>query len=139
MLTIDQFIERYGLSMQAAKVPARMDGVEWTKGASHWYCTISRMTYDAKGNTRPPVCILYSMGSALKGAPKLRDVLDCIASDATGIEQPFEDWAGDLGYDPDSRKALDTYLTIQRQSRALRQLLDGHAAFLQLVEDVERL
>lgn len=59
--------------------------------------------------------------------PTVADVLDCLASDASGADQGFEDWAGDLGYDTDSRKAEETYKTIQRQTKELRKLIGGAA------------
>src|SRR3990167_6696052 len=39
--------------------------------------------------------------------PTAEDVLDCLASDAAGVEnnRDFDEWAGDYGYDTDSREA----------------------------------
>lgn len=70
--------------------------------------------------------------------PVVADVLDCLASDANGINQSFEEWASDLGYDTDSRKAERTYQTCQKQARELRQLL-GAAAFEELLYRTERM
>lgn len=70
--------------------------------------------------------------------PSAADILDCLSSDACGIEQSFEDWASDLGYDTDSRKAFDTYQTCQRQAKELRSLL-GREAFNELLYQTERL
>lgn len=135
---IDAFIRGHCLQLEAVKVPMRADGVgDWGKNASHWYCTITRLPAE---NTYPAVgtmAVLYSMGSAHKGKPALRDVLDSLRSDAQGLDQSFDCWARDFGYDTDSRKALDIYLTCQRQSDALRAMLGGHGPFLALLEDVE--
>lgn len=70
--------------------------------------------------------------------PKLDDLLDCLASDASGMDELFTDWAENLGYSCDSIKALTTYQVCQRQSRALRIFL-GHDLFHTLLNDVERL
>lgn len=70
--------------------------------------------------------------------PKVEDVLNCLASDASGIDQSFEDWASELGYDTDSRKAEQIYQTCQKQARELRQLL-GVTVFEELLNDTERL
>ena len=54
--------------------------------------------------------------------PKLVDVIHSIVLDADAANQTFEDWCGDCGYDPDSRKALDTYLACQAGALNLRSI-----------------
>jgi hypothetical protein len=51
-------------------------------------------------------------------------VLEALLSDASvaGYDQ-FEEWAADLGYDPDSRKAEKVYQACVEQTAQLRQLL----------------
>jgi hypothetical protein len=73
-------------------------------------------------------------------APTARDVLDSLVSDASSIEnsRDFEDWAGDCGYDTDSRKAEATYNECCRLARELRLFL-GRRAYDELLNDVERL
>lgn len=64
----------------------------------------------------------FSMGCGHNGKkPTIEPVLECLASDCT--EETFEEWAQDLGYDRDSRKALATYTTIQRQTKRLARFL----------------
>lgn len=41
--------------------------------------------------------------------PAVAHIMDCLLNDSAAIEQTFEDWAADLGYDRDSRKAETTY------------------------------
>lgn len=56
--------------------------------------------------------------------PDLIDVLYCLVLDSDVLEQGgFEAWAGDYGYDPDSRKAEQTYRLCVEQSLRLRALL----------------
>jgi len=83
----------------------------------------------------------FSMGSGHNGkAPEAADVLDCLASDASGIEnaQPFEDWAGEYGYNEDSRKAEKIYYTCITQSKVLKSFL-GNELYNELLWDTERL
>jgi hypothetical protein len=80
------------------------------------------------------------MGRAHTSEPTAADVLNSLASDAQNIEyvDGFEQWADELGYDPDSRKAFATFQTIRKQSLALQRLL-GEGAYGELLNDVERL
>ncbi|MGH7175341.1 MAG: hypothetical protein ACREGR_03215, partial [Minisyncoccia bacterium] len=84
--------------------------------------------------------LYYSMGVGLSGEPTAADVLDCLASDACGVEggQSFHDWCGEYGYDTDSRQALRTYKAIVRQAGKLKTLL-GNTLFQQLLYKTERL
>lgn len=70
----------------------------------------------------------YQMGLGHDKPPKPGDVLNCLILDASGVDQPFEDWASDLGYDPDSRKAEAVYRACQDTRYKLRDLL-GEPAF----------
>ncbi len=56
-----------------------------------------------------------------KIAPKLADVVCSLLSDGAAYfdGQSFEDWAGDFGYDTDSRKAEETYRTCDAIGRQL--------------------
>lgn len=45
--------------------------------------------------------------------PDLTDVMSCLLNDGRSAEGTFEDFAGEFGYDTDSRKALEIYLTCQ--------------------------
>lgn len=58
MATVHEFIERLGLTMQAAQLDNRQDNLdrEWAKGSSRWSCTITR------GGAS--MTVTYSMGAA---------------------------------------------------------------------------
>ena len=65
--------------------------------------------------------------------PTLTDVMGCLCADASGYDsaRTFEEWAGEYGYDTDSRKAESTYRTIGEQAKQLRHLLgDDYARCL---------
>jgi len=67
-------------------------------------------------------------------APTLYDILTNLKADLTHGEV-FEDWAGDLGYDTDSRSALNTYLACQAQEREFQRFMGDQ--FNTIVEDEE--
>jgi hypothetical protein len=53
--------------------------------------------------------------------PNYLDVLHCLATDADVLNySSFEDWAPNLGYDPDSRKAFQIYQTCLEIALRLR-------------------
>lgn len=76
------------------------------------------------GRTRS-LTTFFSMGPALCKEPEAVEVLDCLVSDAAGIEnaRDFTDWAQEYGYDPDSRKAEKIYRVCVRQSDKLAVFL----------------
>lgn len=85
--------------------------------------------------------VYFSKGLGLGGKPpEVDEVLDCLASDASGAENAgsFEEWCSEYGYDTDSRKAERTYRTIEKQAAKLKALL-GDAAYEQLLYHCERL
>jgi hypothetical protein len=73
-------------------------------------------------------------GTAIK--PTAADVLHCLLSDASCGADTFEDFCGNLGYDTDSRKSLETYLICQKTGVELRRLLGEHySAVLKASQD----
>jgi hypothetical protein len=81
----------------------------------------------------------FSKGIGHHGAePEAAEVLDCLSSDASGIENGsgFEDWCGEYGYDTDSRKAEKTYKVCARQAAKLRVFL-GDELYDQLLWHTE--
>ena len=74
--------------------------------------------------------VYFTMGSAHTAEPTAAEVLDCLASDAASVvnARDFTDWASDLGYDTDSRKAEQTYQACVKSTADLRRLLGVDAA-----------
>ena len=56
--------------------------------------------------------------------PDLWALLGCLSLDARISEEPFEDWAADLGYNPDSRKAERSYHNMRNNVRKARRIFD---------------
>lgn len=56
--------------------------------------------------------------------PPMADVVHCLISDGEAALQDFEDWANDLGYDPDSRKAYAMWVECCAIGHRLSKVLD---------------
>lgn len=133
-----EFVEKYGIEMKCEKVPQNPHieaDDDWARQASHWFCRFSMPGYEDRDLTT-----YFSMGSALTGPPGVADVLDSLASDAASVADvmQFEDWAEDVGYDPDSRKAERTYNVIIDQAARLEKFL-GSRPYEELLHETERL
>ena len=53
------------------------------------------------------------------------EILWAIARDGDALESTFEDWASDLGYDADSRKAEKVYRACQDNALRLKKILSA--------------
>jgi hypothetical protein len=83
----------------------------------------------------------FSKGIGHKGKrPTVSEVLDCIASDASGYENSnsFEDWADDYGYDADSRRAETIYHNVKTVSLNMKNFL-GKEAYETLLWETEKM
>jgi len=131
-MTIQEFIALHQVKFSAEWISRRSDGSEWMPGSSHWSCKFRC--------GRKSMTVEFSQGPAISGEPTCEDVLDCIASDVGGIKsaRTFEEWASDLGFDADSRKAEQTYKACELQGEKLDLLL-GIEAAEQLCFETERL
>lgn len=70
-------------------------------------------------------------------SPRAADVLYCILSDAEAVDCSFSDWCDMFGYDPDSIKAMNTYLECEKTGRELRRIFkrDQIAALRDALQD----
>ncbi len=132
---MQQFIDGLGITMTTGRAISNPNMPD-SDDMDHWTCTLS---YKVPGQTRT-LRIPYSCGLGHQGkAPSAADVLDTLASDATGYEAAtgFEGWCAEFGYDTDSRKAERTYRALERQTRRLKQWLDPKV--YETLLDAERL
>jgi len=131
-MKLSTFIKKNNVRMESVMVGENpnFDNPDWD--AYHYKVTLF--------HKRRQYSTFYSMGMALCHEPKVDDVLDCLASDCSGVEnaRDFEDWAADYGYDPDSRTAEKIFKTCKLQSVKLRRLF-GDDLYDQLINDTERL
>jgi hypothetical protein len=68
----------------------------------------------------------FSMGLAHEGKePQIEEVLDCLASDASGYEnaQGFEDWCNEYGYSTDSKTAEKIWKAVEKGAKKLKNFL----------------
>lgn len=133
-ITIEEFISKHSLTMDYHKILCRSGQTDFGKGASHYAVTL-HCKYP-----NDDMQIEYSMGSAHTRGPQIADVVDCLAMDSAGVDgnRSFEEWAGEYGYDEDSRKAEQTYNLCVKQRDQLVNLL-GHDAYQELLYSTERL
>ena len=133
-ITLDQFITEQQLVMSVR--PIKRNPHMQEQMPRNFECTID---FVGRGY-REPLTVYFSQGSAYKKSPTLAEVLDCLASDASGVDnaRSFEDWASGYGYDTDSRKAERTYRICEEQAQKLKALL-GQDTYNQLLYSTERL
>ncbi len=87
-------------------------------GADAWMVTLS---YKGRKLTVP-----FFMGSGHHGEePQAYEVIGALLSDVSGIDasRSFEDWAGELGYDTDSRAAEAIFKSVQALAPKVHRLL----------------
>jgi len=130
--TLADFITGAGISMTAEETDHNPHMEDGGDKMDHWRVTMragrSRMT------------LTFSMGSAHHGkAPEIANVLDCLASDASGFEnaRTFEEWCSEYGYNTRSRKAERTFRVVKQQSERLKTFL-GDSAYKTLLWDCGR-
>lgn len=100
----------------------------WRDTADSWLITINNQAfeyYTGVGHRKQDKPV----------TPELSAVLSCLVLDAAAASESFEDWCSELGYDSDSRKALETYLECQNTALEMRKakiyLNDDLREFLQ--------
>lgn len=59
-------------------------------------------------------------------APDLAGLLACLSMDASALDTDFEDWAAELGYNPDSRKDHALWEECRSQSRRYKKCVGEH-------------
>src|SRR5215469_3741015 len=102
---------------------------DWAAGdgwQANWYDVTLR-------RKRRQLTIKFGMGLGLSGEPPAGDVLSSLLMDASGYDnaRSFEEWAGEYGYDTDSRKAERIYRQVEAQTAKLRKFLgDDYDAYL---------
>jgi len=136
MATLETFCKRNRVSMTSEMVYENPNMEGMPQGSSHHKCKITARV----AGQRRQMTVVFSMGPAHYREPTVAEVLDCLASDAASVENcsGFEDWASDLGYDPDSRKAEKVYRACNLQANKLQNLL-GPSQYSILLYDTERM
>ena len=136
MTTIAQRIREFGVRIEASHPKRVTDADGWEHDAY-------RVRLSLEGRT---MRLNYRKGIGHFGSPpQLDEVLDNLAADSSSVLNgayndvlEFEEWAAELGYDVDSRKAEATYKAVVKQAGQLYTLL-GPERFDALLWDTERL
>ncbi len=118
-MTVKEFVKLHKINSQSQMVDRNPNMTDMPAGSSHYKVTLRY------GRRR--MIVPFSMGPAHCHKPDTECVLECLQSDAQGVAygQDFSEWASDLGYDTDSRKAERTFALVVKQSARLEQLLGG--------------
>lgn len=131
-MQLAEFAKKHGLKLEYVKLLGRSIDRNWQ--ANHYQCRLSRrdraITY----------LFDYSKGTGHVDKnkrpipPQLVECLDSLRSDCTMVAngQRFDEWANDVGYDPDSRTAYRVYETILSQESELRSLF-GHEVYAEFL------
>lgn len=107
-------INKVTMTAEYASINPNMVNEKWQ--ANHYKVTLR---YQGRQYTT-----YFSQGLGIAGSPEVDSVLDCLASDAQGVDgATFENWASDYGYDTDSCKAEKIFKACQREAVNLRRLL----------------
>jgi hypothetical protein len=129
-MNINGFCTKNRINIKSEYVDENKNNPGW-KDANHF-----KFTLKMKGKQ---FTSYFSKGYGLNGEPTAPEVLDCLASDAMGVEwDSFEGWCNNYGYDTDSRKAEKTYQLIESQSKKLENFL-GEDLYEMLLHKIERL
>jgi hypothetical protein len=98
-----------------------------SENMDNWHVTLHNP------NNKRTMTVCFSKGYGHKGAhPTANEVLYCLVSDSDCMDYDFEEWAENMGYDPDSRKAEKTFNVCKRQTEKLIKFIDSE-------EDMEAL
>ena len=134
MLTLEKFLLSSEIHMQSEEVAP--NGTHGFPIAAPWAAKHYRCELRGSSGDRPVTTIIGSDD----GPPSVADVVDVVAAEAAVAEEAgsYEEWALQMGFDPDSRSGERVYRTECRQAKLLRALL-GDEAYLKLLWEIERL
>lgn len=115
MRTMQQFVNKN-------RIKARADWADSNPHMDDFQGNHFKVTLRMAGRQ---MTLAFSQGYAVGGEPTAADVLNCCAGDSSSVEnaRSFEDWASDLGYDPDSRKAEKIFKICEVQAAKLKKFL----------------
>lgn len=141
-MTLEQFINKTGIRISNQPTDHNPH-IEGSGRMDNWKVklTAKKSAMDGLVQSNATMRLYFSKGVGHNGAePALDEVLDCMASDAAGIEnsRDFDDWCDEYGYDVDSRRAEKTYKTCQRQAERLKKFL-GEEYYNELLWDLDRM
>lgn len=115
---LNRLLAGHDVSMAAKHLGERLDTTDGNWPHDLWQCTF-RM--DGRKAT-----FEYRAGLGHEGKrPVEGAVLECLLLDTDSIEEPFDEWCSNFGFDSDSRKAEQMYLACQRTAEQMENLFGG--------------
>lgn len=129
MQSIKTFVRNNGLKMTCEQVDENKNNKGW-RNANHYKCIIT------KGNRQ--MTTYFSMGYGLKGNPKIEDVINAIAIDATAMDMSYQDFCHEFGYDSYDKEPKKLYNACVKNGKSLERLV-GSSEMQTLIYETERL
>jgi hypothetical protein len=87
--------------------PVKTKSDDWQETAHKWAVKIAGQEFE------------YYTGALIKDPPNYDSVMACLVRDAEALNQTFENWALEFGYDTDSRKAYAIWEACCENARKL--------------------
>ena len=134
MKTLEQFVNENNVKMTFKSADSNPNMSDMPRGSRHFKVTL-RSTVDG---SKRQMTVPFSMGPALLEDPDLASVLNCLASDASLVEQcaDYVEFVEEMGYEVHQvRQAEKTFKACVQQTNKLRNLLGD--AFEDLLYNVE--
>ena len=128
------FAKKHGITLSSRRVDSNPSMIaindSWADTASHYRVTLRR---GAKS-----MSTYFSMGSAHTSPPTIPDILESLALDAGGVtdDTSFESWAGEYGFDIDSRKAYQIFQNTKKAAKQLKNVL-GEELLKDLIYNID--
>jgi hypothetical protein len=134
MQTLEKFLNGSDVALRCREVT--LNGNHASVITEPWAAQQYQCELHGANGDRPVKAIIGSDN----GTPELPDVLDGLAAEAAVVDQArrYEQWAVQMGFDPDSRHGERVYRAARRQAKLLRELLGDHV-YEQLLWQTERL
>lgn len=115
----------FGQALNDSRVEDHSDGPYWKRRQRD----IDTCKYDPSGNG-----FNVKAPNRKRIPPTLYNVITCIEK---YDPYTFEDWCSSVGYDTDSRKALDTFLACQKQYADFLRLCGGEGPMLDEAREIQ--
>lgn len=116
-----------GITIKNCTATNENPNMDDSENMDHWKVTL------LNPKNKRQLTVIFSQGYGHNGQePTADDVISCLVFDSDCLDYDFEEWASNLGYNPDSRKAYRTFDICLIQSRKLIKFIDSE-------EDMEAL
>jgi len=142
MTELEQLCRKYQITVDCVYGAAEPWPAEWIGKQCHpWTVTLSWFGPQGQRSTEQQprtLTVSFFQGSAHDREPTAADVLSGLLLDTT-VENydSFEAWAADLGYDPDSRRAVRTYQECQKLVPLVRLFLGNDDKLIAELREAE--